>query len=373
MSRKGNNEGSIRDRGNGRWEGSIQLLGRRFWVRGSSAADVRRKFAELRRQEAVGELVPPSRVTVGEHLRAWLDAGRGDWKPKTYREYESICRIYLEPAFGRVQLQKLTAPMIAARYARWREERDIAGGTLLNVHRVLHRALTVAVRQGLAGRNVAAAVEPPKARRKRPDLWAPEDARRFVAAIEGDRWGALWGVLVGTGCRLGEAAALRWDDLDWEAGTVTLRRSLTWVDCEPVEGEPKTASGTRTVSVPRFALEALRRWKVRQAEERLAAGPAWQGDGRVVTLADGRPPAPWVCRNAMTRACAALGLRRIRLHDLRHFHASLLLAEGTPLPAVSARLGHANVAVTAAIYSHALRGQDAAAAEAFERRMVGTG
>jgi integrase len=327
---------------------------------------VRRKVAELRRQHAVGELVPPTKVTVGEHLAAWLEAGAGDWKPKTLCEYESVVRVYLAPAFGRVRLQQLTAPQVTAQYARWRKERDIAGGTLLNVHRVLHRALRIAVRQGLVARNVADAVEPPKAIRRRPELWSADEAARFLGSEPDARWGALWSFLLGTGCRLGEAVGMTWADFDRDAGKARIARSVTWVHCVPVEGVPKTASGVRTITLPDFTLAALRAWRAVQAAERLAAGAEWRGGDKVFTTPAGELPAPWVCAHALARACKRAGLPRLRVHDLRHMHASILLARGLPLPAVSARLGHASPAVTASVYSHALRGQDDAAARAVQ-------
>ena len=369
MSRRGNQEGTIRQRAENRWQGSISFDGQRHWVTGTSQAEVRRLLGELRTQHGVGELVRPSKVTLGHHLASWLEDGSADWKPKTVKEYESIIRVYLLPVGGNIPLQRLTPAMVSGWYARWRRERNVSGGTVLNVHRVLHRALTIAVRQGLVSRNVTDALEPPKARRKRPDLWSAEETARFVSMLPGDQWGALWAILLGSGCRLGEAVALRWDDLDRDTGTVAIERSTTWVGRAPVTGQPKTQSGTRSVTLPPFALEVLRRWKPSQTRLQLAQGVDWRGDGRIITMADGALPSPWDSRNALAKSRTALGLPHIRIHDMRHLHASLLIAQGLPLTVVSARLGHGSPAITAAIYSHALRGGDGAAATAIEAAM----
>ena len=201
MPLRGNGEGNVRQKSDGRWEASVQLFGRRYWVGAKTQAEVRRKLKELQRQHAVGELVPPSRATLGEHLQRWLATGEGDWKPKTHAGYVALCKNYWEPTLGNVRLQHITPSMVALLYERWRDEREIEGGTLLNVHRVLHRALTVAVRWGLIPRNPTDAVDPPKARRRRTAIWSSEQAARFLDVSRDDRLAPLWAVLLGTGCR----------------------------------------------------------------------------------------------------------------------------------------------------------------------------
>jgi len=377
MARRGNHEGSIRERDDGVWEVAVAFDGRRFYGRAATQAEARRKLGELRRKHAVGELVPSTRVKLADHLAAWLDTGAAEWKPKTYQEYESVCRVYLNPAMGHLKVQSLTAVHLAGWYARWRKERKVTGGTVLNVHRVLSRALTVAVRWGVVGRNVAKDVEPPRAIRHRPELWSPGDASLFLDSELELRWRALWALLVGSGCRIGEALAVRWSDIDRDAGLLSISRSVTFIKGAAVETEPKTQAGVRLVTLPVFALDTLREWRTVQLEERLAAGPAWGGGDLVVTAGGGRRPSSSMCWGAFRKTCRRAGLRQLRIHDLRHLHASMLLAEGLPIPAVSARLGHASPAVTMAVYSHALKGQDATAALAIEAalgaRRVGDG
>lgn len=371
MRRRANNEGTVRERENRKWEASIQLVGRRYWVRRNSEREVRLALAELKREHALGELVAPSRMTVAEHLAGWLDAGRDDWKPKTYEGYETVCRVYLVPAFGRFKLQALTAPMLTEWYARWRRDREVAGGTLLNVHRVLHRALKIAVRQGLVSRNVADNVEPPKVSRKRPVMLSPTETTRLQDAIDGSCFGPLWDVLLGTGCRMGEAFGLRWEDADLDAGVLNIERSLTWVGGRPVVTEPKTLSSRRRLTLPTFVTESLKACRVRQLEDRLSLGPQWLGEDRIITEPDGRAVTPSRALKELARVCESAGVRRIRIHDLRHLHASLALGAGVSLVDVSRRLGHANVGVTAAIYAHALRDDDSHVSEAVERALGG--
>ncbi len=356
MPRRANGDGCIRRLKDGRFEAAIRIAGRRYWLKGRTEYEVRGKLNEIRRQYHVGTLIPPKRLTLAQFLDDWLAAGAADWKPKTLHGYRSIVERYWKPALGHVQLQKLTPALLAACYQRWRSSRT--GGTLLNVHRCLHRALVVAVRWGLLARNIADSLEPPRAQRQPPQLWTPEQAAQFLALTRGDRWHPLWAVLLGTGCRLGEALGLRWRDVDLRAGTLTIRETVTWVGVQAVTGPPKTRSGLRVVSLPSFAVAALR-------EQPQPRDPTTH----IFTRPDGHPLAPWHVRNAFVRACERARLPVIRRHALRHLAASVLLAEGLPLPAVAQQLGHASPAVTAAVYSHQLRQSDPRAAQALERAL----
>lgn len=371
MSRRANNDGTIREKA-GRWEGAVQFSGRRHWVTGTSRRDVRTKLAELKRKHHVGELIPPSRITLGNFLSQWMGAGQEDWKPKTVAGYRSVLDLYWLPELGHLRLQRITPPMIASCYSKWREEREVSGGTLLNAHRCLHRALRVAVLWGYLPNNPADRVEPPKARRRRPKLWSADETRHLLASSRDDRWHVLWSLFLGTGCRLGEVLGLRWEDVDLEQGTVQVQRAISWPrSSTPVVVRPKSDAGVRTIQLPQHTTAALRRWKVQQTEERLAHEGAWGAEDAVVTRADGTMPTPAAVHWGFTKACLTAELPRMRIHDLRHLSASLLLSEGVPLPIVSARLGHSTPAITAAIYSHALRGEDQRAAQALDSALGG--
>ncbi|HEY7063806.1 MAG TPA: tyrosine-type recombinase/integrase [Chloroflexota bacterium] len=317
VARRANGEGSIGQCSDGRWEATIQIAGRRYWRQGKTQAEVRTKLNELRCQSHLGQLIEPKRLTLGEFLEQWLEAGAADWKAKTTHGYRTIVRCYWKPELGHIQIQKLTPPMLVASYARWRP--DHSGGTLLNVHRCLHRALVVAVRWGLVARNVADAVEPPKAQRHTPALWSQEQAAQFLQATRQDAWHPLWALLLGTGCRPGEAAGLRWRHVDLDSGTVSISSAIGYVGTVPVEETPKTRSGIRTISLPGFTADALRAWKAQTG--------AVDADGLLFPLPDGRAPAPWHIKAAFLRACRSAGLPPIRRHDLRHLAASLMLAE----------------------------------------------
>ncbi|MEO8541356.1 MAG: tyrosine-type recombinase/integrase [bacterium] len=368
MSRRGNYEGTIRQRPDGKWEGAVQINGRRYWIRAISQAETRRGLADLRQKHATGELVPPSRLSVAQHLDTWLSVTVAGLRPKTQADYAWVCRQFLVPAFGHVPLQRLTPVMVARQFTEWNAAGTHSPQTRRNVFRTLHRALTIARYWGLVGSNALDSVEAPRVTRQIPDIWSRTEAEAFLASVQPGTWeGTLFLLLAGTGCRFGEAMGARWSDFDRDSGTLTIRRNVTTIRGQYVEGEPKTQAGQRNIILPDFAADALRAWRPLQLAHRMAAGPAWPDNDRIVTLPDGASPPIHVAYNRFKRACKSAGVPETRMHDLRHLHASFLLSAGLPLPAVSARLGHASTAVTAAIYSHALAGADLAAAVAIDQ------
>ncbi len=369
MSRQPNGQGSIRQRADGKWEASIRLGGSRHWARGKTRADVQRALNELRRAHAADELRAPSRITVGEHLRDWLDANRGQWRPSTTEGYELVIRKHIVPALGSRRLQSLTPADLAKAYARWRDA-GVGQRTLAILHSRLHRALRQAVLWGRIGRNPADSVEPPRSEYRRPTMWTPEEAKVCVGGLDSCTWhGALTALLLGGGLRLGEALGLRWGDIDLSAGTIRIERTRVHLPGRVVEGPPKTGAGVRALTLPPFVLESLRRWRLTQAEERLASGPDWRGEALVFTTADGNGPTRRQARYWLDKHTRTLGLPHMTPHGLRHLSASLALSAGIPIVDVSRHLGHANVAITASTYAHSLRKDDAHIASAIERAM----
>jgi integrase len=257
--------------------------------------------------------------------------------------------------------------MVARQFAEWNTAGTHSPKTRLNVFRTFHRALAVARYWGLIGTNPLDSVEAPKSSRPVTTIWSRDEAKTFLAAVKPGTWDAtLFLILAGSGCRIGEALAVRWEDFDRDSGALSIRRGLTAVHGAYVEGDPKTKAGTRTITLPGFAIDGLKAWRPAQLTERLAAGETWQDTGRIITLPAGASPPHHIAYNRFKGTCSAAGVPKTRIHDLRHLHASFLLSAGIPLPAVSARLGHANTAVTATIYAHALAGADATAATALE-------
>ena len=379
--KRGDGEGSVSQHHTGVWRARI-MVGRlpdgKPDVRelyGKTRGEVQRRLEELKRQVQQGTVVQRHKLTVADLLEQWLDdcVTRG-LRPKTLASYRQVVRSYLAPALGRHKPAELR-PDHVRRICADLIRRGISATTTRSFRTVLHAALRLAVRMELLGRNVADAVQPPQ--RSRPELHPPgpaEVAKLLDAArARGDRWLALWTLAAYSGCRPGEMLALHWEDVNWEAGAVAIRRNLTKVNgAPPVIAEPKTPRGRRTVALPPEAMEALREHRQRQLEERLALGPDYADQGLVFATAAGRPHDPRNVLTAFKRALAAAGLpRSVRLYDLRHAHATLLFAAREHPKVVSERLGHSSISLTLDTYTHAVPGLDNEAAAKAQRLIRG--
>ena len=323
---------------------------------------------------------PPTRITLKAFLlNEWLPAVKGTLRPTTYASYTMLARQHINPRLGSLQLQKLNAGAINALYAYLLEEGRVCGtgglspSSVRRVHAVLHRACHDAVRWGRLTVNPVDAADPPRAsaeHAERLPVWSAEQLGGFLAHVADDRLFALWRLLAMTGMRRGEALGLAWEDLDMEAGRLTIRRA--WI---PVNGvgqmsEPKTRRGRRTIALDPVTLEALKAHAARQADEQSNSEAAESDSGFVFTRPDGRPLVPWVVSRTFRDHTIAAMLPPIPLHGLRHSYATLALSSGVNPRIVSGRLGHATVALTLDVYSHVLPQQDQDAAEAIAALLV---
>jgi integrase len=323
---------------------------------------------------------PPTRITVKAFLLAeWLPAIKGTLRPTTYASYTMLAQQHIIPRLGGLQLQNLTPAAINALYAylaeegRVRGEGGLSASSVRRVHAVLHRACRDAVRWARLTVNPVDAADPPKQSAEHSDrlpVWTAEQLSAFLAQVADDRLFALWRLLAMTGMRRGEALGLAWDDLDMESSTATIRRA--WV---PVNGiaqmsEPKTKRGRRTIALDPMTLKTLRAHAARQADEQSDGDVAGIDAGFVFTRTDGQPLHPWKVSKAFRNQAKAAMLPPIPLHGLRHTYATLALAAGVNPRIVSARLGHATVALTLDVYSHVLPQADQEAADKIAALLV---
>ena len=279
------------------------------------------------------------------------------------------------PLIGHIELSKIDAATLEGFYARLRSEgghrsSPLAPKTVRNIAGIMTKALGDAARLRLISRNPCSDTRLPKAPRREMRAWSEHDAESFIAATRECRMWPLWRLALATGLRRGELCGLRWSDVSTAAGTIQIAHTRTTAG-RAVVSTPKTDSGFRTVSVDAGTIAALKAWKRRQAEERLAAGPAWKESPYVFTREDGSPPHPgWVTKR-WNEDVATAGAPAIRLHDARHTAATIMLRAKVPVKVVSERLGHANVGITLAVYAHTTAQDDREAAERRQTFWVG--
>lgn len=370
-TRRGNSEGNIRKRADGRWEARLVLEdGTRRSLYGRTRQEVTKLLAEALRDKERGITVLGDRQTVEDFMTSWTELCKHTIKPRTWRRYCQFVRLHIVPGLGKVPLSKLSAQQVQSLYARKLDE-GLAPATVRQLHAVLHKALHTALRLGLVHRNVADMVDAPRVPRKEMAILSEEQAQSLLAAARGDRLEALYVVALGTGMRLGELLGLRWRDVDLEAAqlrvTATLQRETVG---EPVFAEPKTAQSRRRVALASTVVAALRQHRVRQLEERLRVGEAWIDRDLVFCDETGEVlDGISVLRYEFYPLLKKAGLPRMRFHDLRHTAATLLLARGVDVKVVSEMLGHATIAVTLAIYYHVRPHKQREAADVMDRML----
>jgi integrase len=292
-------------------------------------------------------------ITVEEYLKWWLtEELPGTVKASTEENYRTVVSAYVIPSLGGVPLVSL-APEHVRQMHRSLADRGLSPRAQQYAHAVLSRALTLAERRDLIRRNPARLVDRPRVERHEALRLTPAEARRLVAYGEHDRLGALFTVALAMGLRRGELLGLRWEDIDFDAGTLSVSGSLQRQNHKLVRSAPKTARSRRVLPVPEQAAAALLAHRERQGKERAAAKGRWTESGYVFTTPLGTPVDPRnllrVWKSFRTQAKLPTALR---VHDLRHSTATLLLSQGVPMPVITALLGHAGIAITADIYAH---------------------
>jgi integrase len=357
VKRRGHNEGSYYQTADGRWRAAITLhlpdgQARRRYLSARTKREVQQRAAELHEQARRGVSLEPGRLTVADWLEDWLrTVAAPGVKATTLQTYRTTVRVHLIPALGGHRLTALSALHIQRFYARLVAQ-GYAPKTVQDIHSVLSSALNAARRMRLIPTSPAADVTLPRRPREERRTLTDEQAMQLLEAAEaaGDPLTALWFVAAYTGMRKGECLGLSWRDVDLDRGLLHVRQQLNRIDHRKVLTDPK-GRGMRTIPIATPAVDALRAHRLRQAEQRLAAGVGWQDSGLVFTPPDGTPIEPTRVNVLFDRAIARAGVLRITFHELRHTTATLLLAAGVPLPVVSAILGHAGVQITAAVYA----------------------
>ena len=333
--------------------------------------DAQRALARLVTEVDEGRHAASAPGTVGALLDRWLDTKALSVEETTIASYRWMTDKYLRPEIGRVRLSSLKPADLDALYARLAR----AGGTdgtklsprtIRICHGVMRQALEQGRKWGLISRNPALDASPPRSRHHEIKPPSVEQVTKLLAAAadEDEDFATYLRVLAATGCRRSEALALRWTDIDWKAGEVTIARSLATVGSKVVEKDTKTHQ-IRRLSLDGGTTAALKVQRKRAMECAADCDTKLPADCFVFSsdVEGKRPWRPDVATHRFIRLCGNLGVEGVRLHDLRHYVATALGAAGTPLATISARLGHRDKATTLNVYQHTMPAQDHKAAE----------
>lgn len=325
------------------------------------------------------------RLTVAQLLdEHWLPhfrtaAVRGSDSPpraNTIAQAETAARSWIKPYVGEVRVIALTPAQVEGMIAALRERGGRKGKPLgaRGVQAsfiVLRRALDFAVARGFVPINPAAVVGRPGVKQREMSYWTADEAQLFLKGAAEDRLYAAWVLLLARGLRRGELAGLRWDVVDLDAGRMRITRTRVSVGGTAVESTPKTDASRRLIPLDAGLVTVLKAHRERQLFEQRKWGESWVDSGYVFVREDGAPLHPESISQRFDRLIARAKLRRIRLHDLRHTAATLMLEDGTPVKVAAEMLGHSNPNVTQATYQHVMPGMTEAAGERLSGRLLG--
>ncbi len=321
-----------------------------------------------------GSYVKPNKITLGEWLNQWCESFVVmNTTPRTYVSYRSIIDNHLRKGLGAIALSRLEPQQIQEYYAsklakgRVDGKGSLSSRSVLYHHRILSKALDQAVKIGLIVRNVAKLITPPRVARAKINVLDAYEASSLLDIASETAYYTLFATLLYTGLRRGEAVALRWKNIDLLGLELNVVETAYRIRKEFIIKEPKTLHSKRAVSLSPSLAALLREYREAQEVMRNKMGNPLTDEDFVFSWPDGRPLDPDVVTKAFHRIAGKAGITNIRLHDLRHTHATLMLKAGVHPKVVSERLGHANIGITLDIYSHVLPGLQEAAAEKFDR------
>jgi integrase len=351
MERRQRGLGGVYQRADGRWEGRIRIRGgrrRSFYPR--TRRDVVRRLGEVRWALGEGLAVSARTTSLRIYLESWLVVCRTRLRPMTLITLCARCW-RLSDMLGDIPLRNLTPGLIQSAYT------ELLGAgfskrTVEQAHAVLHRALDQGMHWGLTGRNPAALVSPPRGVRREMTALSGDQLQQLLRSTSGSPWHPIWVLLGTSGLRLGEALGLHWRDIAFAGPRLAVRCALQRQSGRGlVLVPPKTPRSRRTVYLSEVANSALKEQRQRQVDRQRVA-KRWTDNGLVFTNRTGGGLEQGVVKRALIQALANAGLPRVRVHDLRHTTASVLLAAGTHPKVVQDLLGDSTITLTLDTYSH---------------------
>jgi integrase len=362
-------KGHIRERGKGNWYAVIDVrdpaTGRRKrkWhsleAKGKREAQI--ECAGLISSIRAGTYLEPDKTTLAQFIERWLEHTKANVAPRTHERYAEIARKNIAPLIGAVTLSKLKPAQISEAYAKALSHgrRDGKGGlspqSVVHMHRVLKQALKQAVRWEMLHRNPADAIDAPKVERTQTKALDVPQAVELIEAVRGQRVFLPVVLAMMCGLRRGEIAALRWRHVSLDKASLSVMQSAEQTRDGVRYKEPK-GGRTRNIALSGIVVAELPAWRYEQAQELLRLGVRLTDNTLICTTAAGNGIQPNSLTHEFQKGIAGTALPRIRFHDLRHSHATHMLASGVHVKVASERLGHSKIGITLDLYSHVLPG-----------------
>lgn len=386
--------GTIRKRSDGRWEARFTVgfnptTGKQVQksIYGKTQKEVRERLTEVTMEVDTGTYVEPSKMTLEQWMGIWLDEYMFDKKRSTVKHYKAQVKTNILPALGRYPLSQLDPHLIQTFYNSLLRgkgrTKPLSPKSIRNIHGILSKCLSTAVKLEYIRRNPAESVTLPRVDRKEIKPLTDGQVSKMVAQAGNDGFGTLFKVVVFTGLRLGEALGLTWDCVDFQKNRLTINKQL---QKRPLADggftfAPLKNDKVRVIAPAPFVLTLLKQWKQKQAEDKLLSGSLWQGwktekerQAAIVFANElGGHLHPQTVYNHFKKLAASVGAPQARVHDLRHTYAVLSLQNGDDVKTVQGNLGHATAAFTLDVYGHVSEHMKEASAQRMQQYIENMG
>ncbi|MBN8199177.1 tyrosine-type recombinase/integrase [Cytobacillus pseudoceanisediminis] len=359
----------------GKWDlvvdvGKDQLTGKRKQKkkRGfKSKKEAEKALTAILNEVNEGVYIEPSKQAYKDYLNAWLKGKEHDLSVQTSTAYKSYLKIHIFPYLGHISLATLT-PLHIQGFVGELRKKGLSDTTTKRIYNVVNASLNSAVKMELIKKNPASFIEKPKVIAKETGIWNLKDVSSFLKSIEFSQYQIAFLLAVTTGMRQGEVLGLRWRDVDFENECLYIRQTLTH-DGKGFKEGAKSKAGNRSIGLDTNTVSALKQQRKKNIIIKLKYGSVYNDNDLVVCTNTGKPINPRNLLRSFNSIITKENLPKIRFHDLRHTHASLLLLQGENIKLISERLGHSSVKVTLDTYSHILPNTQKEASNRFAQQL----
>ncbi len=359
--------GHISQKSNGTWVGVVDAPrkadGKRNqkFVYGKTQPEVEKKLTELIYKINTNNFVDPTNILLKQYLNNWLAERKNALSPATYDGYKSYIDRHIIPAIGEKKLNKILPKDVEHFYNSKKD--TLSGKSLHQVHSILHRAFKDALINEYIARNIIDFVNPPKVEKHTMKTYEEDQYIKLLKSVENISDEIPIMLAGGLGLRRGEIFGLRWSDISFDKKIITVNQNLVCTRSGLVFKKPKSIESIRTISVPDYIIKKLKERYKEQEELKSKQPEDYQNHNLVCCKSNGEPINPSTYSHVFADILKNNGLEHIRLHDLRHFNATIMMKYGVPIKVASKRLGHSTTQITQDIYQHVLVSMDTDASD----------
>jgi integrase len=361
----------------GKWDfvidiGNDSITGKRKQKRRRGFAS--KKAAEtaliqLKNESLQGTYIEPTQQKYCDYFNEWLSGKAHNISSQTLQNYKSYFSKHINSVFGQVPLSKIN-PLLVQKFITTLREKKLSDSTIKRIFSVVNTSLNNAVKMELIAKNPASVIEKPAVKVKEMKIWDIEEVTNFLQKSKNSPYYIAFLLAITTGMRQGEILGLRWKDVDLDGGVLYVKQTLSH-DGKTFKAGAKSKAGNRTIGIDDYTISALKQHRKIIAQNQLKYGISFQKNDLVICTPKGTPVNPRNLLRAFYNLMDNNHIPKIRFHDLRHTHSSLMLKQGENIKLISERLGHSNVRITLDTYSHVMPNMQKEASNRLSNKLFG--